>query len=501
MSDIFISYASEDRDRVQFLAQALERKGWSVWWDRRILIGRSFDEVIEEALDASRAVVVVWTQTSVKSQWVKNEAREGLRRRVLFPVMLQEEVRIPLEFRDVQAAQLIDWNSEGEHDGFAKFLDDLTQGIGGPVTPVVQPPSMTKNPTATPVPELEPLSKSASDVESQPELLETKPFGSMAGVRRQDLLVKPGSPKNATDSLQVDPDSARTSDDCHRELPGVGQSTKSFPYLSIGMGIFVVIGTAVYFSVITPSPSPVTKDESRHQSAVQAPSAKTEMITPMPRAESLDKSTLGTAPSQAVMDEGAKGATGAKVKEELKRVYERRQAEIAARMEATKGELEAIDRKIENLRANNKVQLKVINGDNQPLQARLDKKRSRISGKDGVPMMLVLAGRFWMGSPSSVPEKDEHPLHQVTLDKFYMDKFEVTNRSFERFVLARNYRTTAEREGKSWAYVNGIWGEIAGANWKMPEGRSSVFDSNRADHPVVSVSWEDADAYCRWAGK
>ncbi|MBX3308547.1 MAG: TIR domain-containing protein, partial [Nitrospira sp.] len=132
MSDIFVSYASEDRDRVKSLAQALKRKGWSVWWDRRIPIGRSFDEVIEEALDASKAVVVVWSQTSVKSQWVKNEAREGLRRRVLFPVMLLEEVRIPLEFRDVQTAHLMDWQPEQEHHGFAQFLDDLAQVIGAP---------------------------------------------------------------------------------------------------------------------------------------------------------------------------------------------------------------------------------------------------------------------------------------------------------------------------------------------------------------------------------
>lgn len=56
--------------------------------------GQSFDEVIQEALDASKAVVVIWTMSSVKSQWVKNEAREGLHRRVLFPVMLLEEIKI-----------------------------------------------------------------------------------------------------------------------------------------------------------------------------------------------------------------------------------------------------------------------------------------------------------------------------------------------------------------------------------------------------------------------
>jgi formylglycine-generating enzyme required for sulfatase activity len=139
MSDIFISYASEDRDRVKSLAHALERKGWSVWWDRRIPVGRSYDEVIEEALDASKAVVVVWTQTSVKSQWVKNEAREGLSRRVLFPVMILEQVKIPLEFRDVQAAHLMDWQPEQDHAGFDQFLDDLGRVIGVPMTAVVQP--------------------------------------------------------------------------------------------------------------------------------------------------------------------------------------------------------------------------------------------------------------------------------------------------------------------------------------------------------------------------
>lgn len=134
MSDIFISYSSEDKSRVQALARALERKGWSVWWDRRIPAGKSFDDVIHEALKAARSVVVVWTKTSVKSTWVKNESRSGLRRNILFPVMLLDEVEIPLEFEHLQAAHLMDWQPEQEHAGFDQFIDDLAGVIGAPVT-------------------------------------------------------------------------------------------------------------------------------------------------------------------------------------------------------------------------------------------------------------------------------------------------------------------------------------------------------------------------------
>jgi len=59
MSDIFISYSSQDRGRIQPIVQALESKGWSVWWDREIPIGRTFDEVIEEAIDEAKCMVVI----------------------------------------------------------------------------------------------------------------------------------------------------------------------------------------------------------------------------------------------------------------------------------------------------------------------------------------------------------------------------------------------------------------------------------------------------------
>jgi TIR domain len=75
--DIFLSYARADRDRVKLMASTLESLGWSVWWDRRIPTGKRFAKVIEEQLEASRTIVVVWSNKSIESHWVHTEAAKA----------------------------------------------------------------------------------------------------------------------------------------------------------------------------------------------------------------------------------------------------------------------------------------------------------------------------------------------------------------------------------------------------------------------------------------
>ena len=127
---------------------------------------------------------------------------------------------------------------------------------------------------------------------------------------------------------------------------------------------------------------------------------------------------------------------------------------------------------------------------------------NRIIGNDGALMVFVPAGKFMMGSPDGEGDIDERPQHLVKLDPFYLDKLEVTNQQFQKFVETTEYRTTAEEKGSAFGYTEeDEWKEIPGANWRQPEGKTSVFTSGRGMHPVGAVSWEDAKVYCTWAGK
>ena len=138
-------------------------------------------------------------------------------------------------------------------------------------------------------------------------------------------------------------------------------------------------------------------------------------------------------------------------------------------------------------------------------------------------MVWVPGGSYWMGDnefPDAMPE------HLVTVDGFWMDKHEVTNAEFAKFVEATGYETIAEqpldpaefptvplKDLKPGSIVfdpppgpvpldNHLqwWAYVPGANWRHPEGPDSTIEG-RENHPVVHIAWNDATAYAKWAGK
>jgi formylglycine-generating enzyme required for sulfatase activity len=134
-------------------------------------------------------------------------------------------------------------------------------------------------------------------------------------------------------------------------------------------------------------------------------------------------------------------------------------------------------------------------------------------------MALLAGGSFLMGTNDSegFSGDGEGPVREVMLNPFYIDLTAVTNSQFAAFVNDTGYKTDAEQYGWSFVFYQLLprhvlanqpqvsqqapwWCAIPGAFWKNPEGTGSGIEK-RPDHPVVHVSWNDAIAYCEWAGK
>jgi TolB-like protein len=141
MADVFISYARPDRDTVARLATALEQSGYSVWWDRQIGGGAEFAHIIETELKAANTVIVVWSQHSLGSHWVRDEAEFARSQQKLLPLALAG-VMPPLGFRQLHAIDFSDWDHGRSHVAFGSLLSALgsatsvtQQGIAAEATP------------------------------------------------------------------------------------------------------------------------------------------------------------------------------------------------------------------------------------------------------------------------------------------------------------------------------------------------------------------------------
>lgn len=129
---LFISYSREDREQVERLARALEKAGFRVWWDAALEGGHQFAAEIERQLEASDAVIVVWSAASVKSNWVLDEAMHGRDKGCLIPVRF-DETPPPLGFRQIQSIELDDGDQPAEVEAIGRAVARL-QGM-----PVAEP--------------------------------------------------------------------------------------------------------------------------------------------------------------------------------------------------------------------------------------------------------------------------------------------------------------------------------------------------------------------------
>ena len=129
MATVFLSYDHDDVERAAPIASALEKAGHSVWWDRHIHGGAQYNDEIEAAVEAANAVVVLWSERSVRSTWVRDEAAEGRDQNKLVPVLL-DAVKPPMGFRQFQTIDLSKSGRTPNGNALQQILDSIAK-VGG----------------------------------------------------------------------------------------------------------------------------------------------------------------------------------------------------------------------------------------------------------------------------------------------------------------------------------------------------------------------------------
>jgi hypothetical protein len=139
VNQVFISYKREDELRVGRIARALEAAGLDVWWDRGLPAGESWHANIESKLQHAGCVVVVWSYASASPDggYVREEARRGLGRNILVPVMIDRLSDLPLGFGEVQAIDLAHWRGDQRDPFFEDLVATIRAKLEGvaPVAP------------------------------------------------------------------------------------------------------------------------------------------------------------------------------------------------------------------------------------------------------------------------------------------------------------------------------------------------------------------------------
>ena len=489
---VFISHAHEDAEFAHRLASDLQHNGWRVWIaPDSILPGEKWAEAINRGLEESGVFVVALTPTAVASNWVKIETNlaielvQGGEAR-FFPLLVSE-CRPPVLWTAFQRILF-----SGRYPaGLADLLAALDQKEAKPRSEPTVPPAQTQprlkwlGPAVGGLVGLVAIIVAGLIATHGGEAIRSAATATRLAVAQADAAPSPTPRPPATSSLSLVATAVLPTTAPQMPVPTGAPTTAPTPAVAKDgkpaivqpeqdvkvRGVVQIIGSSTHPQFhryeLYYAPWPVPSD----QSWILIGDAHF-----MPQPPGL----LGTWESRSVID-GAYALRVRVVKPDGNYLDSDSRRVVVANQPATDKQAPMI----------------------APTNA-LGIGSTQVSPVDGMILVYVPAGEFLMGSADSDSDatSDEKPQHKVTLDAFWIDRTEVTNAMFAEFVAASGYKTDAEKAGKGAVYnpTAKSWEETAGVDWQHPRGPGSD-TAGLEQHPTVLMSWNDAAAYCAWAGR
>ena len=206
-----MSYSRDDLERVQKIAEAIQREGYDLWWDADLPPHRSYGDMIQEKIDGAKAVIVVWSEEATKSEWVRAEADMARNQRKLIQTSIDDGMP-PLPFNQIQYASLSDWDGESDHPAWRKVLISLSELTGSvPTSAPTSAPSPGTAPKTETAPEpAPPLSPEPEEKSNQlPLIISLVSLVAVAGLVAWIIL---GDDKNADTNPQTNTEVAEATD-------------------------------------------------------------------------------------------------------------------------------------------------------------------------------------------------------------------------------------------------------------------------------------------------
>jgi formylglycine-generating enzyme required for sulfatase activity len=418
MADIFISYATADRETAKALVGHLEGLGYSCWWDREISAGKQFRIIIDEEISKAKAVLVLWSTHANESHWVLDEAGEGLEQRKLIPAFI-EDVKPSLGFRQIHARVLYDGDSIDQASDFDKLVADLRAKI--------------------------PDSEQAANSETS--------------VNTPHQTQSENQPPTILSPTQ-------------NEIPSISEKTISSPARRNSAALLILGVVAVGVVVSTLLFQMYKRDGGVNNDIAAQQSRQIEALRQQVASLKNTRDELAENEKQLAQARQA-GSDFAKLEKQLVSL-KKESAVIKDKLKTAEAKLATHKETLippavstPPQAAKKPLQPTVSNSKYKPGEVFRDKFQD--SSGEGPEMVIIPAGRFKMGDIQGHGEKVELPVHEVVIGQpFALSRYEVSFEEYDRFAKAASRELPSD---ESWGrgsrpVINVSWGDAqAYAQW------------------------------------